>query len=72
MKKRFNIAGPCLADRHYMLPALGRAPILSELVENCEYFVVHAARQSGKTTAMLALADAINAKGEMNALYNCQ
>ena len=69
MKKRFNIAGPCLADRHYMLPALARVPELPQLVEGCEYFVLHAARQTGKTTAMLALVDEINAKGEMNALY---
>ena len=69
MKKRFNIAGPCLADRHYMLPALGRLPELVGFVEGGEYFVVHAARQSGKTTAMLALVDEINARGEMNALY---
>ena len=69
MRKRFNIAGPCLADRHYMLPALARSPELVDFVESGEYFVVHAARQSGKTTAMLALVDEINARGAMNALY---
>jgi hypothetical protein len=33
------------------------------------YFVIHAPRQTGKTTALQALAAEINAKGEMTALY---
>ena len=69
MERCFNIAGPCFPDEHYMLPALERLPGIMRIVEQRSYFVLHAARQSGKTTALKALASEINAKGEMNALY---
>jgi hypothetical protein len=69
MEKYFNIAGPCFPDEHYMLPALERLPGIMRIVEQRSYFVLHAARQSGKTTALMALVDEINQKGTMNALY---
>ena len=69
MEKCFNIAGPCFPDEHYMLPALERLPGIMRIVEQRSYFVLHAARQSGKTTALKALVREINAKGEMIALY---
>ena len=69
MEKCFNIAGPCFPDEHYMLPALERLPGIMRIVEQRSYFVLHAARQSGKTTALMALVEEINKKGEMNALY---
>jgi hypothetical protein len=56
MPRHFNTAGPCQADIHYMLPATARLPNLEQLIEQRNYFVVHAPRQTGKTTAMLALA----------------
>ena len=69
MERCFNIAGPCFPDEHYMLPALERLPGIERIVEQRSYFVLHAARQSGKTTALKALVSEINAKGKMNALY---
>ncbi len=69
MEKCFNIAGPCFPDEHYMLPALERLPGIMRIVEQRSYFVLHAARQSGKTTALKALLTEINSKGRMNALY---
>ena len=69
MEKFFNIAGPCFPDEHYMLPALERLPGIMRIVEQRNYFVLHAARQSGKTTALLALVEEIDRKGAMNALY---
>ena len=69
MEKFFNIAGPCFPDEHYMLPALDRLPGITRIVEQRSYFVLHAARQSGKTTAMKALVKNINDRGAMNALY---
>ena len=69
MERCFNIAGPCFPDEHYMLPALERLPGIERIVEQRSYFVLHAARQSGKTTALKALVSAINSKGRMNALY---
>jgi len=69
MEKFFNIAGPCIPDEHYMLPALDRLPEIRHLVALRRYFVIHAPRQTGKTTALQALAAEINAKGDMAALY---
>ena len=57
MEKCFNIAGPCFPDEHYMLPALERLPGIMRIVEQRSYFVLHAARQSGKTTALMAYWD---------------
>ena len=53
-----------------MLPALDRLPGIRGLVESRQYFVIHAPRQSGKTTALQALVDEINAAGERYALYS--
>ena len=69
MNKCFNIAGPCFPDEHYMLPPLERLPGIMRIVEQRGYFVLHAARQSGKTTALMALVEEINGQGRMNALY---
>ena len=69
MERYFNIAGPCIPVEHYMLPALDRIPGIRRLVSRRQYFVVHAPRQTGKTTALKALVREINAKGEMAALY---
>ena len=69
MARWFNIGGPCIAAKHYMLPAAERLPKVVSLIRKEQYFVVHAQRQCGKTTAFQALADEINAKGEMVALY---
>ena len=69
MEKTFNVAGPCFPADHYMLPALDRMPEIRRLVEQEMYFVVHAPRQTGKTTAVQALAREINATGERVALY---
>ena len=56
MSKWFNTAGPCQGDIHYMLPPIARLPQLTQLIEQRGYFVIHAPRQTGKTTAMMALA----------------
>ena len=69
MPKFFNIAGPCVPGEHYLLPALARLPELSGLIATKQYFVIHAARQSGKTTLLKALATEINGGTERVALY---
>ena len=67
--RKFNTTGPCFPDEHYMLPALDRLPGIRELVAGGNYFVVHAPRQTGKTTALQALVQELNDKGDMFALY---
>ena len=69
MERYFNIAGPCIPGKHYMLPALDRLPQIRRLVEREQYFVIHAPRQTGKTTAVKALVREINTKDEKVALY---
>ncbi len=70
MQKFFNIAGPCHPDQHYMLPAQARCQgALLNLIEEAQYFVIHAARQTGKTTLLLDLAKQLNASGNYHALY---
>ena len=63
MSRWFNTAGPCQADIHYMLSATSRLPQLERLIEQRSYFVIHAPRQTGKTTAMLALAKQLTSSG---------
>ncbi len=69
MKKYFNIAGPCNGKSHYMLPVLKRVKEIENLVEYGQYFVVHAPRQTGKTTLVKELVNFYNAGGNYYALY---
>ena len=69
MKKTFNIAGPCHPNKHYMLPTQERCQGIMQLIEQEQYFVIHAARQSGKTTLLLELARQLNEAGNYYALY---
>ncbi len=65
----FNTTGPCEPDRHYMLPAAARLPDADMLFERGSYFVIHAPRQTGKTTTLLALARQFTQHGRYTALY---
>ena len=69
MKLRFNTAGPCIEGMHYMIPPAARLPEVPGLVEQLGYFVVHAPRQTGKTTALRALSRALGAAGRHAAVY---
>ncbi len=51
-----------------MLPPEQRSPGLRQLIEQKLYFVVHAPRQTGKTTSLRALAQALTAEGKYAAL----
>ena len=61
----FTTAGPVKPERHYCIPPLDRLDLdeLLALVRNEKYFVLHAPRQTGKTSALLALRDRLNADG---------
>jgi len=66
----FNVAGPCHPSKHYMLdPLRNLGKELANLIDQENYFVIHAARQSGKTTLLWELTDKINAEGKYYALY---
>ena len=67
----FNTAGPIVAARHYHVPPLERIDLdhVLRLIEQWKYFVLHAPRQTGKTSTLLALRDAINADGGLRCVY---
>jgi len=64
----FNTAGPCDPAKHYMLPPERRLPGIRGLIDQEQYFVLHAPRQTGKTTSVRALARALTAEGRYAAL----
>ncbi len=68
MTKWFNTAGPCKPNIHYTLPTSQRLPELKRLIDQENYFVIHAPRQTGKTTAMLTLAQELTASGKYTAI----
>ena len=63
MARFFNTTGPVVRAEHYCIPPLGRfdLPQVLRLIEDGRYFVLHAPRQTGKTTSLLALRDRLNA-----------
>ena len=67
----FNTAGPVVAEIHYRVPPLERFEVdeLLLLIRQRKYFVLHAPRQTGKTSALLALRDELNAGGELRCVY---
>jgi len=68
--KYFNVAGPCIEGEHYMLDATERLhDELVELIDSKQYYVIHAARQTGKTTLLINLTQKINKEGNYYAVY---
>lgn len=56
-----------------MLPPTERLPAIGELIDRALYFVLHAPRQSGKTTLVRSLAHSLASQGRYAALYaNCE
>ncbi|MCP4589122.1 MAG: AAA family ATPase, partial [bacterium] len=68
MARFFNTSGPCEPAKHYMLPAAERLSQARRLIDMERYFVLHAPRQTGKTTTIAALAACLNAEGRYTAL----
>jgi len=67
----FNTAGPVNCQDHYCLPPLTRFDLseIENLIRQKKYFILHAPRQTGKTSCLLALMKHLNAGGEFKALY---
>ena len=69
----FNTTGPVVATDHYCIPPLDRLDLreVLDLVRTARYFVLHAPRQTGKTSALLALRDLLNSgtEGEYRCVY---
>ncbi|MCP4753264.1 MAG: ATP-binding protein [Proteobacteria bacterium] len=69
MPKFFNASGPCVPDKHYMIDVGERFGNIRRLIDNERYFILHAPRQTGKTTNMMELAGKLNEEGKYAALY---
>ena len=69
--KFFNTAGPIKADIHYNVDPLKRIDLdeVIGLIQQQKYFILHAPRQTGKTSCLLALRDYLNAQGDCIAVY---
>ena len=70
MERFFNTAGPQTPDCYTIAP-LTRFDLdeVLTLIRRSRYFVLHAPRQTGKTSCMLALRDLLNQSGEYIAVY---
>lgn len=62
MARWFNTAGPCKPGYHYMLPPARRIPQARGVIDQMQYFVLHAPRQTGKTTILRGLAAELTAE----------
>ena len=64
--RKFNTEGPVVAADHYRIPPLERIDLgrVLDLIRDKRYFVLHAPRQTGKTSALLALRDLLNGGSE--------
>lgn len=67
----FNTAGPVNPQLHYCLPPLERIDLayIQRLIKEQKYFVLHAPRQVGKTTFLLALMAYLNQTESVRCLY---
>ena len=70
MERFFNTAGPQTPDSYTIAP-LSRIDLedILTLIRQQRYFVLHAPRQTGKTSCMLALRDYLNQSGQYIAVY---
>lgn len=69
--KFFNTAGPVNQAEHYKIDPLRRFDLdeVLLLLAQRKYFVLHAPRQTGKTSSLLALRDYLNAEGRYRCVY---
>ncbi len=67
--KFFSTAGAVNPEKHYYLAHRLNEADVRRLIQQEKYFVLHAPRQSGKTTGVIELAKQINQDGKYKALY---
>ena len=67
----FNTEGPVVAADHYCIDPLARLDLeeVLMLIGWKKYFVLHAPRQTGKTSTLLALANRLNDSGKYRCVY---
>lgn len=67
--KFFNTAGPVNPEKHYYVPHRFNEAEIRQLIDQEKYFILHAPRQSGKTTGMMQFVKMLNSEGQYKALY---
>ncbi len=67
--KKFNISGPINPEKHYYIPHRLNKEEIENLIDEQKYFILHAPRQSGKTTAIKEFVKQLNQEGLYKALY---
>ena len=69
--REFSTAGPIIPEDHYHIAPLARLDRdeLLRLIERKKYFVLHAPRQTGKTTTLRALRDELNRGDRYRCVY---
>lgn len=58
--KRFNTAGTCRPNEHYMVDITERVEIIRKMVAKGEYFCINRGRQYGKTTTLEAISNQLS------------
>lgn len=71
MERFFNTAGPTIPADHYHIDLLHRLDWeeIQHLIASKRYFVLHAPRQTGKTSTLLAIMKELNASGRYACAY---
>lgn len=71
MTRFFNTAGPVRCESHYCLPPISRLNLdeVLNLIDQQKYFVLHAPRQTGKTSCLQALMEYLNQRENYRCLY---
>jgi hypothetical protein len=71
MERFFNNAGPTKPDLHYHIDPLTRLDWeeIQQLIREQRYFILHAPRQTGKTSTLLAMMKALNDVGHYACAY---
>lgn len=60
--RKFNAAGVCIENMHYMVNTSDKINKILIYIENGEYFTINRARQYGKTTTLLNIEKRLNEK----------
>ncbi|MFA9397436.1 MAG: AAA family ATPase [Clostridiaceae bacterium] len=55
MKRKFNVTGTCIPQKHYMVDTTRKLEKIIEIIDQGEYFTINRARQYGKTTTLFLL-----------------
>ena len=70
-RKLFNTSGPIKAELHYRIPSFERLDWeeIQVLIASQKYFLLHAPRQTGKTSALLEMMAELNLGDTYRAVY---